>query len=474
MAMPFFGTSDRSWLHAPPIQPRLAPATLDHEAETFSTTMTKTSGGWAGADAAPGRHAFKAARILLMATLLAAPLPFGAVQAWAWTALTVVALSLIVLWAVGCVQQKAVKITWSPLYLPVGLFFLFGMVALPGDLTPNRTGTREALLKLLADLIFFFQAGQLWARNASKAYSTLGVTVAIYTFCLSLFAIIQYCSSHMLIYWMVKSPNWAFGPYVNHNHYAGLMEVLIPMAAGCALSRHQSSSPRALLGMAVVLAVASVLLSGSRGGLVALAVEAVLLCSVALWAARPGTRGRIWATMGVGVLAAALLFFWMDPGHISKRLAGVVGVAGQTDVTLGARKAVTLDCLRVLRDHPWLGTGLGTFETVYAPYRSFASDLDWDHAHNDYAQALVETGLVGGALILLAVGTFFSLASDHLGERLRYHQGWIRLGATIGCCGLLIHSFADFNLHIPANAAWFAAAAGWASTRGFPPGLTRA
>jgi len=100
--------------------------------------------------------------------------------------------------------------------------------------------------------------------------------------------------------------------------------------------------------------------------------------------------------------------------------------------------------------------------------------LDWDHAHDDYAQALAETGLVGGALILLAVGTFFYLAFDRWGERLRYHQGWIRLGATVGCCGLLIHSFVDFNLHIPANAAWFAASAGWASTRELPPGLMRA
>src|SRR5439155_15560712 len=38
----------------------------------------------------------------------------------------------------------------------------------------------------------------------------------------------------------------------------------------------------------------------------------------------------------------------------------------------------------------------------------------------------------------------------------------IRLGAAIGCCGLLVHSFFDFNLHIPANAAWFAVLAGLA------------
>jgi hypothetical protein len=42
----------------------------------------------------------------------------------------------------------------------------------------------------------------------------------------------------------------------------------------------------------------------------------------------------------------------------------------------------------------------------------------------------------------------------------------LRLGATLGCIGLLVHSFSDFNLRIPANAAWFAFCAGLAMARG--------
>jgi len=53
-----------------------------------------------------------------------------------------------------------------------------------------------------------------------------------------------------------------------------------------------------------------------------------------------------------------------------------------------------------------------------------------------------------------------------LRHRLRFEDGWIRLGAAIGCCGLLLHSFFDFNLHIPANAAWFATLAALATTGG--------
>ncbi len=60
-------------------------------------------------------------------------------------------------------------------------------------------------------------------------------TLVVYTFLLALFAIFQFFSSQGLIYWMVKSPGWTFGPYVNHNHYAGLMEMLIPLSVASAL-----------------------------------------------------------------------------------------------------------------------------------------------------------------------------------------------------------------------------------------------
>src|SRR5207302_6569539 len=77
-----------------------------------------------------------------------------------------------------------------------------------------------------------------------------------------------------------------------------------------------------------------------------------------------------------------------------------------------------------------------------------------------------ETGLIGAVLILSALALFFRLAFQDLHHRLRSEGGWIRLGAAVGCCGLLLHSFFDFNLHIPANAAWFATLAALATTGG--------
>src|SRR5579863_8579788 len=98
--------------------------------------------------------------VLLLVTLMLAPLAFGAVQTWAWATLTVIAALLLFLWGIACVREGTVRIFWSPLYLPAGLFLLLGVIQLFDHLTVDPIGTREALIKLATNLILFFLAGQ--------------------------------------------------------------------------------------------------------------------------------------------------------------------------------------------------------------------------------------------------------------------------------------------------------------------------
>jgi O-antigen ligase len=168
----------------------------------------------------------------------------------------------------------------------------------------------------------------------------------------------------------------------------------------------------------------------------------------------------------VTLLAGVTLFAYVDPGWVAKKLGSVARADRTWAEWAGDRKSMALDALRMWRGHPVLGVGLGDFETAYPRYQSFPSDLWIDHAHNDYAEAVAETGLVGALLILSALALFFRLAFRDWGSSLRSQAGWIRLGAALGCCGLLVHSLWDFNLHIPANAAWFAVLAGIATSAG--------
>lgn len=439
------------------------------------------------------RYTFRVARLLLVATLVGAPWALGGVQTWAWVALGLAACFILFLWGLGSVQQGVLKLAWSPLHLPVALFFLLGVVQYAGRLTLDRAETRQALVLLAADVAFFFLTIQLFSTASGETWRAFGLTVLVLAGSLGLFAMLQYGAGEQRIYGEVETPgNLLFGPYVNPNHFAGLMEMLIPVAVLYILDRRGrlTLTTLAWLAMGAAIAVASLLLSGSRGGLLAVAAEIVIAVPVVrgLRAPHIGTRSLAAAVAGT-ILAGVLLFTWVDPGIITQKLGMIVEVGGPAWVEwAGFRKNVASDSLRMLRDHPIYGVGLGNFENAYPRYQSFSSDLWIDYAHNDYVQAIAETGLVGAALIVLALGFFLRCAfgtwvrdqgsgvepgpgtsdqeledvpQDHNPQPLAPGR-WIRLGAALGCCGMLVHSFFDFNLHIPANAAWFAVLAGMA------------
>jgi O-antigen ligase len=409
--------------------------------------------------------ALSIARILLVATLVGAPWAFGAVGTWAWVSLGLVACLALFLWALGSVQQGALKFIWSPLYIPLAMFFLLGLAQYGARLTFDTSETREALVLLAADVIFFFLTVQLFSRAGSETWRRFGLTVLLFAGSLGLFAILQFASGARRIYGMVDTPGYVlFGPYANPDHYAGLMEMLIPVGFFSVAERNRRHSVLALLVL-VTVAVASLLLSGSRGGLFALLAEIVIAGAILRRVARSRQRWGFAITVAAAILSAVLLFSWVAPDWIVKRLGSVVTI-GSPGWLEGSnfRKSVASDSLRMLRDHPVLGVGLGSFETAYPRYQSFSSDLWIDHAHNDYAEAVAETGLIGAVLIFSALALFFRLAFRDWSPRLGSGGSWIRLGAALGCCGLLVHSFFDFNLHIPANAAWFAVLAGMATT----------
>jgi O-antigen ligase len=372
------------------------------------------------------------------------------------------------MWALGSVQQGAVKLIWSPLYIPLTLFFLLGVAQYAARLTLDRSETRQALVLLGVDLVFFFLAVQLFAATGSGTWRVFSLVVLIFAGSLGLFAILQDASGVHKIYGIVSTPTGGFfGPYVNRDHFAGLMEMLLPVAVLHIAGRHGRFWLAASVWRvsAATLALASLLLSGSRAGLLALSAE-ILIATIALRRAGARTKETRRSAMAAAItlLAGVMLFAYLDPGWVGKRLGSVANVDSAWAGWAGWRKSMTLDSLRMWRDHPVLGVGLGDFAAAYPRYQSFPADVWIDHAHNDYAEAVAETGLVGALLILLALGLFLRLAFRDWGHPFRSQASWIRLGAALGCCGLLVHSFMDFNLHIPANAAWFAVLAGIATT----------
>jgi O-antigen ligase len=282
---------------------------------------------------------------------------------------------------------------------------------------------------------------------------TLATVLSIYGFSLATFAFIQGITSNGKLYWVrtVTSGSGIYGPYVNHNHYAGLMEMLFPIPLAASLSRQVRGWHRAMAAFAAAAMASTIFLSGSRGGMVAFAAQMALLTALLFWKKKPGKAALVLGIFGMAVVG---LLMWLGGGEVTERITSIHTEARQ-ELSGGMRLAIDRDCLKMFWQRPILGWGLGAFPDVYPQFRSFYSDYAVDRAHNDYLQLLVETGAVGMAIMLWFVAVVYRSALPKLSGRTDTTNRAVALAALSGVTGILAHSLFDFNLQIPANAAFF-------------------
>jgi len=385
--------------------------------------------------------------VLLGGLLIFAPLAFGAVEPWSIAVLEIGAGAAFLFWAVMVGIAGEVEIIFSPLLLPVVAFGLFILAQLIAGISAYAYVTWTELLKYVAYAMSFFIVVQcLRTRKELKIFAG---AATVFGFLLATFAIIQQFTSPGKLYWTKAVEGWIYGPYVNHNHYAGLMEMLAPVPIVLSLYSAIPGAKRVMLGFAGTLMWSSIFLSGSRGGMLAVLVEAALF-GLWLYVRRSG-RSATAGFVALIVVVLVLLAWW--GGLETFKRFGTVYTGWETENNLG-RFPIYRDSLRMFIHKPLAGWGLGTFPVVYPEFRSVYGSKFINQAHNDYLGLLIETGILGFGVLLWFLFTFYSRALAWL--RLRSGlQAVIRLGAIVGCTGLLVHSFLDFNLHIPANALWF-------------------
>jgi O-antigen ligase len=123
----------------------------------------------------------------------------------------------------------------------------------------------------------------------------------------------------------------------------------------------------------------------------------------------------------------------------------------------------------MLRERPILGWGLGTFPTVYPTFRSFYTNFWVNEAHNDFIQTLVETGIVGFAFACAFLALLCRAGIQNLRHWRNDTRSSLAFAAFLGSIGLMVHGFVDFNLQIPANAAFFFALSALVTSRSNQP-----
>jgi O-antigen ligase/tetratricopeptide (TPR) repeat protein len=252
------------------------------------------------------------------------------------------------------------------------------------------------------------------------------------------------------------------GTYANRNHLAGMLEMALPLtlAYGLALfqrARSGRTSNRSLVAACMVLAVAAGIFGALLSSLSKMGFIAALTGVFVMGLITIATRLRAWRKSLALVCMTALflfVFIFVPPDELVNRFSGVLSdqqPAGEGRVPIGE------DTLRLIAAYPLLGSGLGTYGTAFLKYQTSVVDFVFTCAHNDYLQLTAELGIVG-FLLLVATGlpvltTTFRAASSRAGPDLR----WLGTGCLGAFSAIALHSLADFNLYIPANAlllAW--------------------
>jgi O-antigen ligase len=394
----------------------------------------------------------KAGKILLygiFGLLLFGPLAFGATQPWSIFLMEAGSAALFLLWIGKQVLEDEMKIRWSPLFLPMGVFglLIISQLAL-GSAYWHDTESKALLYLCYGQLCFL--AGQALLRG-SQARS-LAVIFSVYGAALAAFALIYSLSSNDKLYWIRQPRNggWIYGPYVNHNHYAGLIEMLVPIPLVLALTRLASPRTRSAAAAAAALMVGTIFLSGSRGGMLAIVAELAIL-AILLVKQKRGLSTAI--LVGVFLALVVGLLAWVGGDAVVKRWASVG--SSHPDISVDMRLNIDRDAFRMFLKKPVLGWGLGTFPVVYPQFRTFYTNFFVNEAHNDYLQLLVEMGVLGFGTMLWFLLTIYTRALKKIGNWAGDLSGATTLACVLGLSGILVHSAFDFNLQIPANAALF-------------------
>jgi O-antigen ligase len=382
--------------------------------------------------------------------LLFGPVAFGAVEPWSIFLMEAGSAALFLLWIGKQVLEGGIKIRWNPLFLPMGVFGLLILSQLAFHRTAYPHDTLSLALLYFSYAVLCFLAGQTLIRGSQAR--TLALVFSLYGAALACFALIQGISSNGKLYWLRQPRNggWIYGPYVNHNHYAGLMEMLVPIPLVLSLTRLASARTRAVAAAVAAVMLGTIFLSGSRGGMLAIVAELIIL-SVLLVKQKRSLRTAI----GVGVFLAIVvgLLTWVGGAELSKRIATVGPL--HSEISSDVRTNINRDGLKMFLKKPIMGWGLGTFPIVYPEFRTFYTNFFVNEAHNDYLQLLVEMGLPGFVTMLWFLLTLYTRAIKKIGHWTGEMSGAVTLACVLGLSGILVHSTVDFNLQIPANAALF-------------------
>lgn len=427
--------------------------------------------------------------LIICVSIVLSTLAYGTVHYWSLAVFQAGAALVIVLWAVDAWTSRSLRISRNALQwpllgliltglvqlLPLGRELGAGLISLAAvkALSLDPYSTRLTLVQLTALLIYF--AAVLAFTDGPIRLRLLVRTIVIFGFVLAILGLIQSFTSPTKLLWMRElRESTPFGPFINRHHFAGYMELTLALPLGLLFSGGVERDKRFIYLFAALMMGVALIMTNSRGGILSFIAEIVFL--VAMTGFRRKSRSATEESDGRSGIRGAVVRAGLGLALILSIFAGVVMLGGEpvinrlvgtvnsTDPTTGRVHfwTITLD---IIRAHPLLGTGLGSFGLAYTQYNTRGGFLRVEQVHNDYLQILSDAGIVGALLGLFFIVTLFRLGLTRSASPDKFRRG-VAIGALAGCFAVLVHSFFDFTLHTTSNALLFLTLAALATLNG--------
>jgi O-antigen ligase len=421
---------------------------------------------------------------LLLLVPLAA-IPYGSVEPW-WEAF--VECSVFILcgfWLVRCHIANKWPLAGIGLLIPILALAGFALIQslhlpiqIPGTvsnltISADPYETRRFFVWIIAIAL----AGWLLLRHVTSekrlralVYVAIGVGLAS-----ALFGLARQSLQHGSDVFVLPRlyPGRGYAQFINRNHFAFLAEMslglTLGMVFGCGAKRH-----RAAVHVMIALTLwGALVLSNSRGAVVANAAQLLfgLLLFVVMFRDRllPHTRGRalrkVLAPALVLVLGISLLGLlavgtaWLGGDAVADRLASLPDEASveSADGRRGVRRSEILAATRRLfEERPLFGAGFGGYWVAITKHHVATGESTLRQAHNDYAELLASGGLAGAAIFAWFIISFVKRAVSGVMSTSELRRAACA-GSLVGIFGVAVHSLFDFGLHVTANALVVAA-----------------
>ena len=390
---------------------------------------------------------------LTLAILVFGPLATGAVGMLEFTVIQMLTVGVLVLWVARVWLDRRLELLWPPICWAVVAFALYA-VARYATADIEYVARQELLRVLVYTFLFFAILNNLHGQEPIRVITFLMIGLAML---ISFYALYQFITGSDRV-WHYINPykHRAAGTYINPNHLAGFLEMILPVSLVWTFASRAKPVGKVILGYASLVLMAGIVVTMSRAGWISAGISlAVLFVVLAL---RSNYR---WQALALIVVMVGLGAYFLPKSPLLKKRWDMVTKELTESHSADVRPAVWRAAIRLWQEHLWWGAGPGHFDYRFRAFRPPTVQERPDRVHNDYLNTLADWGVVGTLLVAAAWGLLFAGVAQtwhyvrgslgELGGRSSNKFAFV-FGASLGLLAILVHSVADFNMHIPANA----------------------